>query len=138
MSRAVTYLDPEGTVPPQGRYSTVAITAPGRLAFVAGQVPVDDQGRVIAPGDLAAQIPVVFDNLGRILKSLGVGFDAVLEYTSYVTGDDARQAWYAARDDVYDRIYPNGGYPPNTLLIISGLAKPEFRVEISAIVRLPD
>ena len=138
MTRAVTYLDPPGAVPRLGRYSHVATTTAGRLAFVAGQVAVDESGELVAPGDLAAQVPVVFDNVGRILYGLGVGFADVLEFTSYLTGDDARLGWYAARDAVYDRLYPDGVYPPNTLLIISGLARPEFRVEISAIVRLPD
>ncbi len=133
----VTYMDPKGAVPRLGRYSHVAIAEPGRFAFVAGQVAVDESGNVLAPGDLKAQVPVVFDNIGRILDGLGVGFDAVVEFTSYLTGDDACEHWYAARDAVYDRRYPGGRYPPNTLLVISGLARPEFRVEISAIVRLP-
>lgn len=138
MRRAVTYLDPEGAVPKLGRYSHAAITTPGRLAFIAGQVAVDDAGAPVAAHDLARQVPVVFANVGKVLHGLGAGFDDVLEFTSYIVGDDARDRWYRARDAVYERLYPTGAYPPNTLLIITGLAKPEFRVEVSAVVRLPD
>jgi enamine deaminase RidA (YjgF/YER057c/UK114 family) len=134
----VEYRNPPGTPPPLGRYRHAAITGPGRIAFVAGQVAVDGEGVPIAPGDLEAQVPVVFDNIGRVLEGLGVGFNDVLEFTSYICGDGAREGWFRGRDAVYDRLYPSGAYPPNTLLLISGLARPEFLVEISAIVRLPD
>lgn len=137
MATNVRYLNPPTAVPRAGRYSHAAVTEGGRLAFVAGQVAVDMQGNVVAPDDLVGQVPVVFDNVGKVLIGLGVGFDSVLEFTSYICGDGAREGWYAARDAVYDRIYPTGDYPPNTLLIISGLAHPAFRVEVSAIVRLP-
>lgn len=138
MTEPVTYLNPPGAVPRLGRYSHVAVPAPGRLAFIAGQVAVDDRGAPVAPGDLAAQVPVVFDNIAKILDGLGAGFGDVVEFTSYITGDDAREGWFRARDAVYDQRFPTGAYPPNTLLIISGLARPEFRVEISLVVRLPD
>ena len=42
------------------------------------------------------------------------------------------------RDAVYAEHFPDGNYPPNTLLVISGLVRPEMKVEISAVVRLPD
>lgn len=137
MDDAVHYLNPEGAPAPLGRYSHAAIVAGGKLAFIAGQVAVDAQGEPIAPGDLEAQIPAVFDNIAKVLTGLGVGFRDVVEFTSYICGDDARGAWYRGRDAVYARLFPDGAYPPNTLLIISGLARPEFRCEISAVVRLP-
>lgn len=138
MTTMVTCLNPEGTVPCLGRYSHAAVTGAGRIAYIAGQVAVDARGEPVAPGDLGAQVPVVFDNIGKVLEGLGVGFDRVLQFTSYITGDDAREGWYGAREAVYDRLYPTGAYPPNTLLIVSGLATPAFRVEVSAIARLDD
>ncbi len=138
MTSAVTYLNPRGAVPRLGRYSHAAVAASGRLACIAGQVAVDEAGNPMAPHDLGRQVPVVFDNIGKILSGLGVGFDSILAFTSYICGDDARDGWYAARDSVYDRLFPSGDYPPNTLLIISGLARPEFRVEVSAMACLPD
>jgi enamine deaminase RidA (YjgF/YER057c/UK114 family) len=137
MSRHVRYVNPPGTVAPLGRYSHAAVVENGRLAFVAGQVAVDERGEVVAPDDLERQIPAVFDNIAKVLDGLGAEFADVVEFTSYICGDDARAAWYRGRDAVYNQRYPNGDYPPNTLLIIAGLARPEFRCEISAVVRLP-
>lgn len=134
---SVTYLNPEGHPLPAGRYSHVAIAQGGRIAFIAGQVAVDADGVLQAPGDTAAQMAVVFRNLGNVLEKLGVGFGDVLELTTYLVGEDAREPWMAARGDVYAEHYGDGPFPPNTLLIISGLAHPDMKVEISATVRLP-
>ncbi|MEM7531607.1 MAG: hypothetical protein AAF639_05500 [Chloroflexota bacterium] len=62
----------------------------------------------------------------------------MVELTTYLVGEDSRQPWFDARDAVYAEHFPQGNYPPNTLLIISGLVQPAMKVEISAILRLPD
>lgn len=137
MPKPVTYLNPPSAPPRAGLYSHVAIAETGRLAFIAGQVAANEKGEIVAPGVLAGQVPVVFGNIERILKDLGASFTDVVEFTTYLVGTESREAWFDARTAAYNRIFPGGDYPPNTLLIISGLAKPEMVVEISAIVRLP-
>ncbi|MEO1494471.1 MAG: RidA family protein [Pseudomonadota bacterium] len=134
---AVTYLNPETHIAPPGRFSHVAIAEPGRLAFVAGQVALDEDGVLVGPNDPAAQFPQVFRNLKTILEGIGAGFTDIVELTTYLVGEDSRQPWLDTRDAVYAEHFPDGAYPPNTLLIISGLVRPEMKVEVSAIVRLP-
>ena len=123
---------------PTGMYSHVAIAEAGRLAFIAGQLAVDAKGELIAPGDIAGQIPAVYDSIGRILKDLGADFSAVVQFTTYVVGSDKLEAFQKGRAQVYARIFPDKRYPPNTLLVISGLARPGALLEVSAIARLPD
>ena len=135
---SVRYLNPEGHPLPAGRYSHVAMAEPGRLAFIAGQVAVDADGALQAPGDVAGQMPVVFRNLGNVLEKIGASFADVLELTTYLVGEDSREPWMAARGEVYAEHYGDGPFPPNTLLIISGLVQPAMKVEISAVVRCPD
>jgi enamine deaminase RidA (YjgF/YER057c/UK114 family) len=119
-------------------YSHAAVTTAGRLAFIAGQVAVDLKGALVSPNDFAGQVPAVFANLERVLTGLGAGFCDVVQFTTYIVGAANRDAWQAGRKEVYARIYPSGSYPPNTLLIIDALARPEYRLEIAAIARLPD
>jgi hypothetical protein len=38
----------------------------------------------------------------------------------------------AARTELFSTLYPDGDYPPNTLLVISSLVREEFLVEIKA------
>jgi len=133
----VTYVNPPSVPQPAGMYSHVARMAPGELAFIAGQVAVDQKGNVVGDGDLAAQVNQVFANLGGILKDLGTDFESVVQFTTYLTKADSIPAWMAARGEVYPRLFPGGKYPPNTLLVIDRLVKPEFLLEIEAIARVP-
>ena len=137
MSKGITILNPKSAPPVAGLYSHVAIAEPGRLAFIAGQVSTNEKGNIVAPNDFVGQVPQVYDNIGRILKDLGADFSCVVEFTTYLVGEDKRAPFFKAREEVFARLYPDKKYPPNTLLIISGLVKPEILLEVSAVARLP-
>ena len=49
---------------------------------------------------------------------------------SWSAGWPKRSSWSRSR------LFPEGGYPPNTLLVVGGLAKEEFLVEIKAVAAL--
>ena len=130
----VTYLNPPSAPPVQGMYSHVARA--GELAFIAGQVAVDGAGNPVGAGDLAAQVNQVFDNLGKILQDLGTGFESVVQFTTYLTSADSIPVFMSARSALFPKLFPGGKYPPNTLLVIDRLVKPEFMVEIEAIAHV--
>ena len=132
----VTYINPPSAPPPAGMYSHLARMAPGELAFIAGQVAVDAKGTPVGAGDLAAQVEQVFKNLGGILRDLGTDFESVVQFTTYLTKAESIPVWISARSEVYPKLFPGGKYPPNTLLVVGGLVKPEFLLEIEAIARV--
>ena len=45
--------------------------------------------------------------------------------------------YHKKRGEVFSRVFPKGGYPPNTLLVIERLASEEFLIEIKAVAALP-
>ena len=122
---------------PIGAYSQAIRTAPGELLFIAGQVSVGLDGNPVGVGDMAAQVRQVFANLGGILEGVGANFSNVVEFTTYVVGRDSVQAYIAARTDLYPELFPNEDYPPNTLLVVDGLVREEFLLEIKAVAALP-
>jgi enamine deaminase RidA (YjgF/YER057c/UK114 family) len=131
----VTYVNPPSAPPAQGMYSHVARA--GDLAFIAGQVAIDAKGTPVGVGDVAAQVPAVFDNLGKILKDLGADFESVVQFTTYITSADYIPAFMSARAAIFPKLFPGGKYPPNTLLVIDRLVKPEFMLEVEAIAHVP-
>jgi enamine deaminase RidA (YjgF/YER057c/UK114 family) len=133
----VTYLNPPSAPPPAGMYSHVARMAPGEMSFIAGQVSVDGNVNVFGEGDLAAQVEQVFGNLAAILKDLGAVFEQVVQFTTYLTSAESIPTWMSARTGLFPKLFPGGKYPPNTLLVIDRLVKPEFVLEVEAIVRVP-
>lgn len=133
----VTYVNPPSAPPVQGMYSHVARMQPGELAFIAGQVAVDAKGVPVGVGDMAAQVNAVFANLEAILKDLGAGFESIVQFTTYLTKADNIPAFMSARSALFPKLFPGGKCPPNTLLVIDRLVKPEFLIEVEAIARVP-
>jgi enamine deaminase RidA (YjgF/YER057c/UK114 family) len=100
----------------------------GGFVFAAGACPLDDEGRVVAPGDLEAQAERAVENLREALANEGVGFDDVVKATMYVVGTER-----ADLVRVWNVVSPVLGRVPNTLLGVSFLGYPDQLVEIEAV-----
>ncbi|HYH40516.1 MAG TPA: RidA family protein [Burkholderiales bacterium] len=124
--------NPETMPKPAGAYSHVARVSAGDLLFIAGQVAVDVGGKMV-DGDFEAQAAQVFANLRAALRSEGADFKDVVQFTTYLVDsrDIAKLRKY--RDRVYPTFFPDGKYPPNTLLVVDRLASEDMRLEIAAI-----
>ena len=131
-----TVLSPK-SIPSRGKpYSQGFVVEARRTVFVAGQVPVDAEGQTVGKGDIAAQTVQVFRNLGAVLEEAGATFSHVVQFMTFVVGAQNLPAFYAARNAAYAKLYPEGDYPPNTLLVVERLANEEFLLEIQAIAAL--
>lgn len=136
MSR-VRYENPPGAAPAQGLYSHAARVSAGDLYFVAGQLAVGADGEVIGRGDFAAQFQRVFANLGDVLTGLGADYRSVVKFTTYLVHAQDLEAFMSLRADLFPTLFPDGVFPPNTLLIVDRLVKEEFLIEVEAIVAAP-
>ena len=121
-----------GVASPVGHYSH-GIIASGRMLFVAGQVPLDESGILIGPGDAGSQARQVLTNLKRIIEGAGASLADVARTTIYLTRLEDR----ARVGEVRAEFFP-APPPANTLLVVASLADPGFLVEIDAIVPLRD
>jgi enamine deaminase RidA (YjgF/YER057c/UK114 family) len=128
-----TYSNPPTLLPPYGLYSQIA-RCDGPLYFVAGQLPVSEDGSVIGPGDLAAQLREVFRRIAAAAESVGLGMQDVVQFTTYLTDRALVPQFYAAREKLFEEIYQDGRYPPNTLLVVAGLVEPGVLVEVQAVL----
>ena len=122
---------------PLGAYSLGMSVSPGKLVYIAGQVSVDSSGNLVGKGDAAAQTRQVLRNIGHVLAGAGADFSDVVEFTTYVVGRPSVQGYLQGRSEVYPDLYPNGDFPPNTLLVVAGLVNEDFLVEIKAVAALP-
>lgn len=133
----VVYSNPDGVHAPAGQYSHAALGESGRYLFIAGQVGFDPEGELVGPGDVGAQFSRAFANVVAILRSAGSKPADVVDMKTYLVGEESLGPWRAARQEVFAEHYPDGLYPPHTLLIVSALAAPELMVEVSATARMP-
>ena len=131
----VRYIDPEGAPPAQGLYSHASRVAAGDLYFIAGQIAVDDQGRLVGKHDFEAQFRKVFENLGTVLKGLGCTFDDVAKFTTYFVHSQDIEKFMKLRAKLFPRIFKAGKFPPNTICVIDRLVKEDFLLEVEAVAR---
>ncbi|WP_431926490.1 RidA family protein [Amycolatopsis tucumanensis] len=129
MTITPSYANPPGVGAPFSAYSHVARA--GELVFVAGQCGIVEDGSV-AGSDVRTQTIRAYDNVRTVLDSQGATLRDVVRFVSYLTSRDHVAEFYAAREEYFAAHYPQGQYPPNTLLIVAGLVRAELLVEIDA------
>ena len=111
-------------------YSHVAKA--GDTFYVAGQIALDPNGNLVGKGDIEAQTHQVYANLQAILEELGGSLDDIVKLTTYLTDRSQLDAFRRVRNRFF-----TDAFPPNTLLFVSGLAHPDYLVEIEAVAYLP-
>jgi enamine deaminase RidA (YjgF/YER057c/UK114 family) len=124
---------PDGLGVPLGRYSHVSVATGTEIVTVAGQVGITESGELAGDGGLTAQVWQTLRNLRVALESQGTGLCDVFKLTTYLVGADSIPEFMAARTAAYAEFYPDGQYPPNTLLVVARLVEERFVVEIEAL-----
>ena len=99
-------------------------------------MPIDVEGQVTAPGDLAAQTRQALANLQIVLEDAGATIRDVLKTTVYVASSDPGDL-IAAWEEVKAVLGDHNPYPPGTCLGVTVLACPGQLVEIEAIAAAP-
>jgi enamine deaminase RidA (YjgF/YER057c/UK114 family) len=126
--------NPETLAAPRAPYSLIASVAPGaRLIAIAGQVAVGRDGKVVGKGDIERQTAQVFANMGECLKAAGADWKNVIQFMSFLTRRQDIPGFAAWRQRELRTYYPDGAFPPNTLLIVSGLVDEDMLLEVQAI-----
>jgi 2-iminobutanoate/2-iminopropanoate deaminase len=126
MPRLVRPLDIAGLPPPVGPYSHATLL--GDQIFVSGLLALDGDGKLVGPGDAAAQAEFIFATLDMILRDAGSGFANVARLTFYLIDLADR----AALSNVRRRVF-GAHLPASTLVQVAGLIGEGTLLEIEAI-----
>jgi enamine deaminase RidA (YjgF/YER057c/UK114 family) len=118
------FLTPNSIKPPFARYSHgVAVPAGKRLVLCSGQLGIGADDAI--PEDAGAQAELCFSNIAAILGEAGLGLGDIVRINAYVTDRSCLRPYMAVRDRLF-----SDPAPASTLMIVSGFARPEFKVEI--------
>jgi len=129
-------INPESLGKPLGQYSQITRVKASEYLFIAGQVAADAAGNVIGADDFDAQCVQVFANIGTALASCGAGWGNVVQFTTYLVHSQDIPKFMQYRLREFPRMFANGAYPPNTLLMIDRLVKEAFLIEVQAVAAL--
>ena len=105
----------------------------GNTVYLRGQVGTDFDGKLVGLGDARAQAEQAMKNVKHLLEQAGSDISHIVKTTTYII--DPRY-----REPVYQEIgkWLKGVFPISTGLVISGLAQPEWLMEIDVIAVIPE
>jgi enamine deaminase RidA (YjgF/YER057c/UK114 family) len=129
-------LNPDTLGKPLGQYSQLTRVKASEFVFIAGQLAADKAGNIVGAEDFDAQCVQVFANIETALKSVGAGWGNIVQFTTYLvhSQDIAKFMKYRLRE--FPKMFSNGAYPPNTLLMIDRLVQEGLLVEVQAVAAL--
>lgn len=120
-------LNPNTIHPPFANYAHGVEIPPGaRIVFCSGQLGVEPGGAI--PEDVEGQTRLCFKAVEAILAEAGMTLTDVVRLNAYVSSAEHLGGYMRVRDEFV------GSPPPaSTLMVVSGFARPAFKVEIEAV-----
>jgi enamine deaminase RidA (YjgF/YER057c/UK114 family) len=135
----IRFINPEALSKPPGYTHVVEATAPARIVYIAGQLGVGRDGKVVGGrdgkvvGDFRQQAVQTFENLKSALAAVGAQFQHVVKLNNYLVDMTDLPVFREVRDSY---LLPKDR-PASTTLAIAGLAREGARLEVEAIAILP-
>ena len=105
----------------------------GNTLYLRGQVGTDFDGNLIGFNDPEAQTEQAMKNVKQLLEEAGSCLDHVCKITIYLTSMEIREAVYRTVGK-----WLKGVFPVSTGVIVAGVAKPEWLLEVDVIAVIPE
>ena len=119
-------LNVEALGKPLGQYSHMTrVKGASETLYIAGMLATGD--------DFDTQCSGVFKQIEIALKSAGAGWGSVVQFTTYLVHSQDIPKFMAWRLREFPKLFPDGRYPPNTLLIIDRLVGEQYLIEVQTI-----
>jgi enamine deaminase RidA (YjgF/YER057c/UK114 family) len=104
----------------------------GNLIFLAGTTATDATGKIVGPGDIAAQTRQIFSKFEALLQSVGGSLANIVETTDYVLSLEQYKKTAAVRREMLK----GPPWPAATGVVVSGLVRKDALIEIKGIAAL--
>jgi enamine deaminase RidA (YjgF/YER057c/UK114 family) len=129
-------INPDALGKPLGQYSQLTRVKASEYIYIAGQVGVGKDGKLAGDGGFDAQCAQTFANIEAALKSCGAGWGHIVQFTTYLVHSQDIPRFMAYRLREFPKMFTNGAYPPNTLLMIDRLVQEPLLIEVQAVAAL--
>ena len=105
----------------------------GRRVHLTGQVAWDEDFNVLHPGDAGAQTKTAFENISKVLETVGGTLDDLVTITTYFVRDEDREAITQARSAVLNKEHG----PATTGIRVAQIWDKDLLVEVTATAVIP-
>lgn len=130
----VAYINPDRLHKNPAFTQVISVSGPVKTIYVGGQDAVDAQGIIVGKGDLQAQTAQVLANLREALAAAGAGPEHIIKWNMYLVQGQSLQEGFQA----FQQFWGLRPKPPTiTMAYVSGLANPDFLIEMDAVAVVP-
>jgi enamine deaminase RidA (YjgF/YER057c/UK114 family) len=133
-SGSVRYINPDSLIKNPAFTNVVVVEGNVKTVHIGGQDAVNASGEIVGKGDIVAQVEQILGNLRAALAAGGAGPEHIIKWNIYIVEGQPLQAGFAA----FQNAWPQTPNPPAiTGVFVSGLAHPDFLVEMDAVAVVP-
>lgn len=100
----------------------------GDTLYIAGQVALDEELRIVGPGDPEAQARLTWQNIEKVCVAAGGKVTDVVKITTFVRDIASADAIHKVRRE----FFPDGDYPAATVFQVVELGLPGLELETEA------
>jgi enamine deaminase RidA (YjgF/YER057c/UK114 family) len=130
----VLHINPEGLSKNPAFTNVIVVTGQVKTIYIGGQDAVDASGRIVGKGDIKKQTEQILANLQAALKAGGAELEHIVKWNVYVVKGQALQSAF----EIFQHFWGRRPDPPAiTVVFVSGLANPDFLVEMDAVAVVP-
>jgi enamine deaminase RidA (YjgF/YER057c/UK114 family) len=131
---SVRYINPDSLNNNPAFTNVVVVEGNVKTVHIGGQDAINASGEIVGKGDIVAQIEQILANLRAALAVGGAGPEHIIKWNVYIVEGQSLQAGFTA----FQNAWPQTPNPPAiTGVFVSGLAHPDFLVEMDAVAVVP-
>ena len=131
----INYINPENMAKPRGCSHAISVSGNYKTIYIGGQNAVDENGNLIGKNNLKEQTGQVLANIEKILEKSGAKLENVVKLNIHILhGQNPAEGFR-----VFQQKWGiNQNFPTITVLFVTGLANPDWLIEIDAVVVVPE
>ena len=131
---SVRHINPDSLNKNPAFSNVVVVEGNVKTVHIGGQDAINASGEIVGKGDIVAQTEQVLANVRAALEAGGARPEHIIKWNLYVVEGQPLQAGFAA----FQNAWPEVTNPPAiTMAFVSGLAHPDFLVEMDAVAVVP-
>lgn len=131
----IQHINPDELVKNPAFTNVITVTGPAKTIYIGGQDSINAAGEIVAKGDIKGQTEQVLKNLQTALDAAGAGLEHIVKWNILVVEGQPIQPGLEA----FQKVWENRPNPPTiTVAFVTGLANPDFLVEMDAIAVVPE
>jgi enamine deaminase RidA (YjgF/YER057c/UK114 family) len=131
---SVRYINPDSLNKNPAFTNVVVVEGNVKTVHIGGQDAINASGEIVGKGDIVAQTEQILANVRAALAAGGAGPEHIIKWNIYIVEGQSLQAGFAAFQNAWPEV-PNP--PAITGVFVSGLAHPDFLVEMDAVAVVP-